>query len=93
MTSVQYHTARKFRIEYLNMWNTAPITTSGTVLAKYINILFVPNYPVYGSWYERFMAEIHTRMGNDVQPDLVISLECMHTLIHELELDYLVLPS
>ena len=43
---------------------------------------------VYGKWFERFMKGMHSITGDDVQPDLVISIDLLHELLRLLDLEY-----
>ena len=51
--------------------------------------LFVSNSLVYMICRERFIGGMYNRMGDDVIPDLGISLEVMHAMCNKLELDYI----
>ena len=85
---VQYDTARKFRSGYSNFLNTTPLTSTGTVMARDISKLFVSNSPTYGMWWEKFLSGMHNRMGDDIRPDLAISLKVMGVMLRFMELDY-----
>ena len=39
-------------------------------------------------WSGKFLSGMHNRMGDDVRPDLAISLEVMGTMLRFMELDY-----
>ena len=43
---------------------------------------------MHGSW-----GGVHKRTGDDLRPDLVISLEGRYALIQQLQLDYLDVPA
>ena len=45
--------------------------------------------PVYGEWYSRFMQGLHERTGDDVRPDLGVSIEVLHECLKRLDKRYL----
>ena len=85
---VQYGTARKFRSGFSNFWNTAPLSSTCVVMARDTSKLFVSNNPTYGMWWETFLSGMHNRMGDDVRPDLAISLKVMGAMPRFMKLDY-----
>ena len=85
---IQYGTARKFRSGFSNFWNTTPLSSAGAVMARDTSKLFVSNNPTYGRWWEKFLEGMHNRMGDDVRPDLAISLKVMGAMLRFMELNY-----
>ena len=51
--------------------------------------LTASNCPTYTIWYERFMKGLHSRMGDDVRPDLAISVELLLEMLMLLKVKYL----
>ena len=73
---------------FSNFWNTTPLSSTGAVMARDTSKLFVSNNPTYGMWWEKFLSGMHNRMGDDVRPDLAISLKVMGAMLRFMELDY-----
>jgi hypothetical protein len=86
--NVQFHTARRVRSAYSNVWGASQHTMTLGIMARDTTKLFVTNSPTYCLWYERFAKGMHSRMGDDHRPDAAISSELLLKVIQKMEVDY-----
>ena len=54
-------------------------------MAKETKKLVATNCRVYGDWYERFMMGVHSRMGDQNEPDTAVSIDVLHEMLKRLE--------
>ena len=87
--NIQYQTARKFRSAYSNLWGASKYTLTQGVLAWDTMKLFVTDCPSFSLWFEQFCKGVHSRMGDDRQPDAAISNKVMHKMMERVEWDLL----
>ena len=57
-------------------------------MARDIKKIYVTSCPTFGLWFERFILEIHKRIGDEVHQDQAITLEAMYKLIEGLDFDF-----
>ena len=82
---VQFNTARKHRSSYGNYWHSTPNVTTTSMFASEGRKSMATNCPVYGHWYSRFIQGVHNRMGDDIRPDMAISIEVLHAMLKRLD--------
>ena len=61
----------------------------GIVMARDTAKLFVSNNVTYGAWWDFFTEGMNNRMGDNVIPDLAISLNLMGALVKMFELNFM----
>ena len=71
---VQYETARKFWITFSSLWYASVYSLGTAITDRDSKKLTTSNFPTYKVWYEFFMKGLHSEMGDDVRPDLAISV-------------------
>ena len=58
-------------------------------MAKDRATTFLTACPSYTSWFERFILEMHARMGDDRRSDATLSSGGVLELMKQVELDYI----
>ena len=85
---VQFNTARKHRSASGNYWHATPNVMTTSLFTNEGKKAMATNCPVYGHWYSRFMQGVHNRMGDDIRPDMAISIEVLHAMLNKLDLQW-----
>ena len=86
--NVQFHTARKLRSGFSNVWGASIHALQTGVMARDVIKIFVTKCPSYSLWFERFVRGMHARMGDDHRPDAAVSNKVMHALMRRVDVDY-----
>ena len=86
---LQYDTTRKIQSAYSNCWGSSIHTLTVGVMARDQIKTYVTKCPTYTLWFERFAKGMHSRMGDDRQPDAAISIKLMEALDTKVDQDYL----
>jgi hypothetical protein len=82
---IQFDTARKIRTGFSTFWHSSIENLNTVVMSKETKKLIATNCKVYGDWYERFMMGVHSRMGDQNEPDTAISIDVLHEMLKRLE--------
>lgn len=91
--TVQWGTVRKLRGAFSNVWQASIEGPKSTVIQLDTTKLYVTTCPTNSMWFERFTKGIHKRQGDNIQPDMGISLEQMIALMDMFELEWKSEPS
>ena len=84
-TFVQFNTARKHRSAFGNYWHTTPQVLTTSIFSSEGRKTMATDCPVYGHWYTRFMQGVHNRMGDDIRPDMAVSIELLLEMLKRLD--------
>ena len=77
---ITFSTFRKYRSSYSNVWGASIHSMQESIMTRATAKMFTSTCPTNGLWFERFMAGVHARMGDDHRPDAAIS-SCVMKLI------------
>lgn len=86
--NVQFVTVRKLRSGFSNAWGASKHALTEGVMARDTMKTFVTTCPTFTLWFERFVAGMHSRMGDKKRQDLAITKKVMHALMKRVEVDY-----
>ena len=87
--TVQYDTARRIRSSFSNCWGASINTMLEGVMAKERSKTYVTKCPTYALWFERFNKGLHSRMGDDRWPDMVICSDLMKEIMAIVNADFI----
>jgi hypothetical protein len=87
----QFDSIRKLRSTFRNVWGASVEEAS---MSFYLGFddkkkQTISSCPTLSDWFSRFALGCKKRMGQDVRPQLGISIEAMHALMSELERRFL----
>lgn len=85
---IQYDTTRRIRVRFSSYWHASNEVSNTAVISNDAVKLRATTAVVYGQWFESFMKGMHSRMGDDVRPDLGIAIEVMHEILRLLDLEF-----
>jgi hypothetical protein len=87
--TIQFVTARKFRLFFFNYWNVLLKDCQlDTVAVRKTTKLIVTSSPRNKDWFGRFLKGMHCRMGDTHHPDLGILIKIMVELMKRCEQDW-----
>jgi hypothetical protein len=86
--TVQYKTVVGVTTALGALWEVSVKSKEETVMIKDMMKSYVTTNPVKSQWYERFLAGMHKRMGDQMKQDEAISIEQMVELMNMFEKDW-----
>jgi len=86
----QYETIRKLRAGFSNIFQASLIGTASlrSMGGDKVKMSFTNECPTQSVWFERFSRGCLSRMGQIVRQDRALSLEVLHQLMENLELEW-----
>jgi hypothetical protein len=86
--TVQFHTARKFRSAYSNLWRASLEGNQDAVAVRDLTKLIHTSCPTNKGWYERFDHGLHSRMGDKTKADMAVSIGVIHELMRMFDAEW-----
>ena len=63
------------------------------IMSKETKKLAATTCKVYGDWYERFILGVHTRIGDQTEPDTPVCIELLHEILKGLKVKLILFGS